>query len=56
MALTNAERQRLWRERHRDEPRGDKVLMTQQLAALQVCVAQLEAELSVRPHSAPSKP
>jgi hypothetical protein len=43
MVLGNAERQRIWRERHRGEPRGNKTLMTQ-LAALQARVAQLEAE------------
>ena len=46
MVLSNADRQRLWRERHRDEPRGNKVLLTQ-LAALQAFVAQLEAELAI---------
>jgi hypothetical protein len=42
MPLTNAERQRIWRERHRGEPRGSKPLLAQ-LAALQARVAQLEA-------------
>jgi hypothetical protein len=33
MALTNAERQRAWRERHKGKPRGNATLMTE-LAAL----------------------
>jgi len=33
MPLTNAERRRFWRERHRGEPRGNKAMMAQ-LAAL----------------------
>ena len=41
MALTNAERQRAYRERHRGEPRGNAAMMAQ-LAALQGRVAQLE--------------
>jgi hypothetical protein len=55
MALTSTERQRLWRDRHRGEPRGNKVLMAQ-LTALQAHVAQLEAELAARPRPAPRKP
>ena len=47
MALTNAERQRAWRERHRGELRGN--------AALQARVAQLEVELAARPQPAPKK-
>ena len=33
MALSNAERQRAWRERHKGEPRGNAKLMAE-LAAL----------------------
>ncbi|MFL5252762.1 MAG: hypothetical protein ACJ8AI_07690 [Rhodopila sp.] len=55
MALSNVERQRIWRERHRGEPRGNKVLMTQ-LAALQARVDQLEADQAARPQPAPTKP
>jgi hypothetical protein len=51
MPLTNAERQRTRRERHRGEPRGNKPLLAQ-LAALQARVAQLEVELSARPRQA----
>jgi hypothetical protein len=43
MPLTNAERQRTRRERHRGEPRGNKPLLAQ-LAALQARVAQLEVD------------
>ena len=42
MPLTNAERQRAWRERHRGEPRGNKAMMMQ-LALLHARVARLEA-------------
>lgn len=45
MALTSTERGRRFRERHRGEPRGNK-LMQAQLAALQRRVAELEAELA----------
>jgi hypothetical protein len=55
MALTNAERQRAWRERHRGEPRGNKAL-TAKLAALQARVVQLEAELATRPPPGPVTP
>jgi BMFP domain-containing protein YqiC len=55
MALTNAERQRAWRERHRGEPRGNKAL-TAKLAALQARVVQLEAELAARPPAGPVTP
>jgi hypothetical protein len=48
MALSNAERQRVWRERHKGEPRGTKALLAQ-CAALQARVVQLEAELAARP-------
>jgi uncharacterized membrane protein len=33
MALSNAERQRAWRERHRDKPRDNATLMTELEAA-----------------------
>jgi hypothetical protein len=59
MVMSNAERQRIWRERHRGEPRGNKTLMTQ-LAALQARVAQLEIgrepSRGHRPQPAPGKP
>jgi hypothetical protein len=42
MALTNAERQRAWRERHRGKPRGNATLMTE-LATLRARVAESEA-------------
>jgi len=45
MALSTTERQRIWRERHRGEPRGNEAMMAQ-LAALHVRVAQLDAELA----------
>src|SRR5690348_16824361 len=48
MTLSNTERQRIWRERHRGEPRGNKVLLDK-LAALEARVVQLEAELAGRP-------
>src|SRR4051794_19003467 len=54
MALTNAERQARWRERHRGEPWSNKALMAQ-LAALQARVTQLEAELTSRPQQVPRK-
>jgi hypothetical protein len=38
MALTNAERQRAWRERNKGKPRGNKVLLDR-LAALEAAVA-----------------
>jgi hypothetical protein len=53
MPLTNAERQRAWRERHRGEPQGNEALMAQ-LAALQARVAQLEVELATAGSRAPS--
>jgi BMFP domain-containing protein YqiC len=55
MALTNAERQRAWRERHRGEPQSNKAL-TAKLAALQARVVQLEAELATRPPPGPVTP
>jgi hypothetical protein len=55
MPLTNAERQRLWRERHRGEPRGNAAMLAE-LAAIQARVAQLSAELAARPKPAPGKP
>ena len=55
MPLTNAERQRAWRERHRGEPHGNKAMLAQ-MAALRARVAQLEAELATRPQRAPRKP
>ncbi len=42
MALSNAERQRAWRERQKGKPRGNHALMTE-LAALRARVAELEA-------------
>ena len=48
MALSNAERQRAWRERHKGEPHGNKALLAR-CAALQARVVQLEAELAARP-------
>lgn len=38
MALSNAERQRAWRERNKGKPRGNKVLLDR-LAALEAAVA-----------------
>lgn len=55
MPLTTAERQRIWRERHRGEPRGNRAMLAQ-LATLQARVAQLETELAARPQPAPRKP
>jgi hypothetical protein len=52
MPLTNAERQRAYRERHRGEPRGNAALQAQ-LAVLQGRVAQLEVELAGRPSASP---
>jgi hypothetical protein len=52
MAQTSAERQRIWRKRHRGEPRGNAA-MTADLAALQGRVAQLEVELSTMPSPSP---
>jgi uncharacterized coiled-coil protein SlyX len=49
MALSNAERQRAWRERHKGEPRGNKALMAE-LAALRARVTELEATAA---HQAP---
>jgi hypothetical protein len=54
MALSNAERQRAWRERHKGELRGNKALMAQ-CAALQARVVQLEAELAARPPPLPAR-
>jgi len=42
MVLSNAERQRAWRERHKGKPRGNAKLMTE-LATLRACVAEFEA-------------
>src|SRR3954465_13160740 len=47
MALSNAERQRAWRERHRGKPRGNATLMTE-LATLRAHVAELEATAAPR--------
>jgi hypothetical protein len=55
MPLTNADRQRTWRERHRGEPRGNAV-MRAQLAALQRRVVQLEVELAAMPSAGPRAP
>src|SRR3954466_679102 len=49
MALSNAERQRAWRERHKGKPRGNATLMTE-LAALRARVAEFEATAA---HQAP---
>ena len=54
MALSNAERQRAWRERHKGEPRGNKALLAH-CAALQARVVQLEAELAARPPPMPAR-
>jgi hypothetical protein len=43
LALSNAERQRAWRERQKGKPRGNQALMAE-LAALRARVAELEAE------------
>jgi chromosome segregation ATPase len=45
MDRTNAERQRRWRERRRQ----DDTAMQDELAALRAHVAELEAELATRP-------
>src|SRR4051794_16125572 len=55
MVLTNAERQRAYRERHRGEPRGNTAMQAQ-LAVLQGRVAQLEVELADRPVAGPVTP
>jgi hypothetical protein len=55
VALSNTERQRLWREPHRGEPRGNKALLDQ-LTALQARVVQLQVEPTARPQLAPRKP
>ena len=47
MALSNAERQRAWRERHKGEPRGNAKLMGE-LATLRARVAELEASVAHR--------
>jgi hypothetical protein len=49
MALSNAERQRAWRQRHKGEPRGNARLMAE-LATLRARVAELEATAA---HQAP---
>jgi hypothetical protein len=49
---TGADRQRRYRERRKQ----DHAALLDQLAALQVRVAQLEVELSARPKPAPTKP
>src|SRR4051794_10226029 len=49
MALSNAERQRAWRERHKGKPRGNARLMAE-LATLRARVAELEAAAA---HQAP---
>jgi hypothetical protein len=54
MALSNAERQRAWRERHKSEPRGTKALLAQ-CAVLQARVVQLEAELAAKPAPLPAR-
>jgi hypothetical protein len=48
LALSNAERQRAWRERQKGKPRGTRPLMTE-LAALRARVAELEAAELVKP-------
>lgn len=48
MALSNAERQRAWRERRKGQPRGNRALMTE-LAALRARVAELEAGAAGNP-------
>ena len=55
MPLTNAERQRAWRKRHRGELRGNPPMRVQH-AALQARAAQLEAELADRPLAGPVMP
>ena len=54
MTLSNAERQRTWRERHKGEPRGNKILLAQ-CAALQARVVQLEAKLAAKPPPMPAR-
>src|SRR3954469_12274140 len=49
MALSNAERQRAWRERHRGKPRGNAKLMTE-LVTLRARVTESEATAA---HQAP---
>ena len=49
MALSNAERQRAWRDRHRGKPRGNAALMAE-LATLRARVAEVEATAA---HQAP---
>jgi hypothetical protein len=48
MVLTNAERQRAWRERRRQDHRA----LLDKLADLEARVAQLEGELAARPQPA----
>jgi hypothetical protein len=48
VALSNAERQRAWRERQKGKPRGNPALMTE-LAALRAHVAELEAAAASKP-------
>jgi hypothetical protein len=48
LALSNAERQRAWRERQKGQPRGNRALMTE-LAALRARVAELEAAAGSKP-------
>ena len=48
MALSNAERQRAWRERQKGKPRGNQALMAE-LAALRTRVAELEAGARGKP-------
>jgi hypothetical protein len=47
MALSNAEWQRAWQERHRGEPRGNARLMAE-LVTLRARVAELEATAAYR--------
>ena len=49
MDMTGADRQRRYRARRKQ----DHAALLDQLAALQVCVAQLEAELVARPPAGP---
>jgi len=51
MDTTNADRQRRWRERRRQ----DHVARLDKLAVLEARVAHLEAELTARPQPAPRK-
>jgi len=48
LALSNADRQRAWRERQKGKPRGNRALMTE-LAALRARVAELEAAARGKP-------